>query len=287
MTMKFPFQKITTIFVSLIICAVFFGLYFLRIVKYENNFSEKKSSFGPFETVTGVPITINSGTAAVTDGLAHLRIPYKLFKLGKDLSLQVNYQMDGASILEVGIRKSSFWLDYERKPIRNKILDDLAFTPHKPWKILSSDNGDTIFLSPYVENNFSSFNDFISNPPQKGTIGLYGNVVLDCVNKSCNAEPFQYWNDPKSYRAIYAEYTPIKDTTYQTSNLNFSLDNAFQNPDGSFDLMFFSFSKNNESPNVLYKNISASINPKVPAVGEISDSLKDTLKTLIFRNKSL
>jgi hypothetical protein len=230
---------------------------------------------------------VNDKTAVVADGLAHLRIPYKSFKLGKDLSLQINYQLDGATILEAGIRKSSFWLDYEHKPIRNKVLDDLAFTTHKPWKTLSSGNGETIFLSPYIENNYLSFSDFISNPPTKGTIGLYGNVALDCVKKSCNTEPFQYWNDPKSYRAIYAEYTPIKDTTYQTSNLSFALDNAYQNPDGSFDLMFFSFSKDNTSPNVLYKNISASISPKTPTISEVSDSLKNTFKTLIFRNKPL
>jgi len=285
--MKLLSQKTITTLIALVICTSLFGIYFLKTTKYENDFSEKKSSFGPFETVTGVPISVNDQTAVVADGLAHLRIPYKSFKLGKNLSLQVNYQLDGASILEAGIRKSSFWLDYERKPIRNKILDDLAFASHKPWKTLSSSNGETIFLSPYIENNYSTFNDFISNPPPKGTIGLYGNVALDCIKKTCNAEAFQYWNDPKTYRAIYAEYTPIKDTTYQTGNLNFSLDNAYQNADGSFDLMFFSFSKNSDSPNVLYKNISASINPQIPTINEISDSLKNTFKALIFRNKSL
>jgi len=285
--MKLSLQKNIAILVSLIICIIFFGFYFLKTTKYENDFSEKKSSFGPFETVTGVPIVVNDQTAVVADGLAHLRIPYKFFKLGKNLSLNTNYQMDGATILEAGIRKSSFWLDYERKPIRNKILDDLAFASHKPWKTLSSSNGETIFLSPHIENNYQTFEDFISNPPSKGVIALYGSVTIDCIKKSCTTESFQYWNDPKTYRAIYAEYTPIKDTTYQTSNLNFSLDNAYQNSDGSFDLMFFSFSKNSDSPNVLYKNISASINPQIPTIDEISDSLKNTLKTLIFRNKSL
>jgi len=285
--MKLISHKVVITISCLTICAIFFWFYFLKTANYESDFSKDKSTLGTLETVTGVPVPINNGTAVVADGLAHIRIPYKSFKLGKNLSLKINYQLDGATILEVGIRKSSFWLDYERKPVRNKILDDLAFASHKPWKTLNSKDGKTIFLSPYIENNFSSFDDFISNPPTKGTIALYGNVTLDCIKKSCSTDQFQYWNDPKTYRAILADYTPIKDTTYQTSDLNFSLDNAYQNTDGSFDAMLFSFSKDSASPNVLYKSISASINPQLPTVTEISDSLRGLLKELIFRNKSL
>lgn len=280
--MKKGFFILHASFITLLVCGLIFFFNFAKIRDYKTDFANNKSDFGPFETVNGVPYISNNDRITVNDGLAHLRVPYSAYKIGKELKINTTYQLDGATVLEAGVRKSSFWLDYERKPIRNKILDDLVFNTKKKWKTLEK-NGQTIFLSPFYGNNYATFDDFINNPPKEGAIGLYGTTKFECPENTCHTIPFQYWTDLKAYHAIFADYLPIKDTTFQTSTLNFALDNAYQNPDGSFDIMYFSFSEDKITPVVMYRGINATISPLPPSPSEISTTLKETLKTLIFR----
>jgi len=281
--MKKRFFILHVSIITLFICIAIFFVNFAKVRKYDTDFANKKTDFGPFETVNGIPFVFSNDQVTVNDGLAHLRVPYRAYKTGKDLTLNTTYQLDGAAVLEAGIRKSSFWLDYERKPIRNKILDDLVFNTKKRWKTLEK-NGQTIFLSPYYGNDYSSFDDFMQNPPKEGAIGLYGSVQFECPENTCHTIPFQYWTDLKAYHAIYADYVPIKDTTFQISSIHFALDNAFQNPDGSFDIMYFSFSQGGVTPVVMYRNINGSIAPMTPSFPKIYTALKESLKALIFRS---
>jgi len=269
--------------ITFLVCGLIFFIDFARVRHYKTDFTANQSDFGPLETVSGVPFVFNDGKITVNDGLAHLRVPYNAYKIGKELTLNTTYQLDGASVLEVGLRKSSFWLDYGRKPIRNKILDDLVFNAKKRWKTLEK-NGQTIFLSPFYGNDYATFDDFVKNPPKEGAVGLYGTVSFNCPENTCHTTPFQYWTDLKAYHAIYADYVPVKDTTYQTSSLNFALDNAYQNTDGSFDIMYFSFSKGDETPVVLYRNINGVVSPLPPSLSEIYTSVKESFKSLIFRS---
>jgi hypothetical protein len=280
--MKKRFIIFNASIITLLVCGLIFFINFAKVRNYSTDFANNKSNFGPFETVNGIPYVFSNNRITVNDGLAHLRVPYSAYKIGKELTLNTNYQLDGASVLEAGLRKSSFWLDYERKPIRNKILDDMVFNTKKKWKTLEK-NGQTIFLSPYFGNDFSSFDDFINNPPKEGAIGLYGSVQFNCPENTCHTTPFQYWTDLKAYQAIYADYIPVKDTTFQTSTLHFALDNSYQNTDGSFDVMYFSFSQGDVTPVVMYRDISGAISPMPPSFPEISTSFKDALKSIIFR----
>lgn len=269
--------------ITLLVCGLIFFINFAKVRNYKTNFSAGTSDFGSLETVNGVPYLFDNARITVNDGLAHLRVPYSAYKIGKELALNTTYQLDGATVLEAGLRKSSFWLDYERKPIRNKVLDDIVFNTKKKWRTLEK-NGQTIFLSPFYGNDYASFDDYIKNPPADGAIGLYGSVKFECPEGTCHTIPFQYWTDLKAYHAIIADYIPLKDTTFQTSTLKFSLDNAYQNPDGSFDIMYFSFSEGNITPVVMYRDISGKISPAPPNLTGIYTSLKEAAKTLLFRS---
>jgi len=121
--LSFIFALIT-VFISLFVICFFY----FRQETYSTDFQNNKSEFGQFETVTGIPYRIFEGKISTSEELSHLRIPYKSLAFGKKLSLSFDFQLDGASVVEVGIRKGSFWLDYERIPVRNRILDELAFT---------------------------------------------------------------------------------------------------------------------------------------------------------------
>lgn len=268
--------------ITLLICGLVFFIDFAKVQKYETDFANNKSDFGTLETVNGVPYVFDNGRITVNDGLAHLRVPYHAYKIGKELTLNTTYQLDGATVLEAGLRKSSFWMDYERKPIRNKVLDDMVFNAKKRWKTLEK-NGQTIFLSPFYGNNYSSFDDFIKNPPKEGAVGLYGSVQFACPENTCHTIPFQYWTDLKAYHAIIADYLPVKDTTFQTNSIKFSLDNAYQNPDGSFDIMFFSFSEGDVPPVAMYRAITGTISPAPPSFHELYIAAKEALKTIILR----
>lgn len=280
--MKKRHQIANGIIITVLICGLVFFINFAKTRRYKTNFSATKSDFGSLETVSGIPYVFNDGKVTVNDGLAHLRVPYSAYSIGKKLTLRTTYQLDGADVLEVGIRKSSFWLDYERKPLRNKILDDMAFYNKKRWKTLEK-NGVTIFLSPFYSNNYNSFEQFIETPPKEGAVGIYGSVDFSCPENTCHTIPFQYWTDNKAYHAIIADYTPIRDTTFQTGTAVFSLDNVYQAPDGSFDVMYFSFSEGDKTPVVLYKDISGTIEPKIPNPSKMFEHLKNALKKQIFR----
>lgn len=274
------------ILASILVIFIFFAIFFLNYFKktyYHADFENNTSDFGPLETLEGVAYPIRDGASVSSEGFSHLRVPYQSSGLAKKLTTNIHYKLDGAKILEVGVRKSSFWLDYDRIPVRNKALDELAFAPRKPWKILEKD-GETVFLSPHTTNDFKSFDDFMQNPPDKGLVGLYGNTEYSCPPGRCKTEPFQYWSDPIKYRAIYARYVPVKGNGFINAEILLSLNNAFQNPDGSFDLMFFSYPEEKDGkPVVLVKKIEGKIEPKLINSSEFMNALKQGIKRIIFR----
>lgn len=235
---------------------------------------------GSLETVTGIPFSIENGDVRVTEELAHVRIPFSRTGLGKRLTLKTTFQLSETDVLEVGVRKSDFWLDYERVPLQHRILDNLA--REGKWNILRS-SAETVFLNPKFSNDFSSLDAFLAQPPTDGVIGLYGHTALDAPGVV--VRPFHASDNPAELRAIYARYVP--DTSGirapRERTIIVPLERAYQNPDGSFDVMYFSSTADGAHPETHVHTISAEISPAVPGAHDVFAYLKQRVRDISIR----
>ena len=243
-------------------------------------FENATTDFGPLETITGVPFRLEEGQAIITEPLAHLRVPFTRTTLAKRLVLTTTFRVENADVFEVGIRRGSFWLDYERVPLEHRVLDDLANEKRSGWNILRSAQ-ETLFLNPTFPAGFSSFDDVLLHPPTDGVIGLYGNTTLDAPG--VRVAPFRVSDDPRSFRVVYARYVPTRGapTDVREVTRTFSLDHTYQNPDGSFDIMYVAQRADGKPPRVLLKDIHARIEPTLPTLSaswsRVQTLLRDTL----------
>jgi len=239
--------------------------------------ADPKSDFGPIETINGIPFLIENGAVKITEQMAHIRVPHNRTKLGKELKIKLFYKLSDADIVEIGIRKSSFWLDYQRIPVKNKVLDQLS---KKGWKIIPAGDAN-IFVNPKL--NYKNASEFFGKPPD-GLLGLYGNTSFNCddLNKKCITSPFQATDRPEDFSAIYAKYTPNNSNEFETS---FDLSNSYQNSDGSFDLMLFAKSAKTAFPTYEIEKIEATVEPSWLSLKSIINIIRNEIRPIIFRNK--
>lgn len=249
---------------------------------YETRFAELSSDFGPFETITGIPYPTENGQVRITEPLAHVRVPFGHTGLAKHLELTTTFHIKDADVLEVGIRKSDFWLDYERIPLGHRILDELGETARSDWKVLRSDRK-TVFLNPRYENPYSTVEEFLARSPTDGVMGLYGNASLP--QGSVSIAPFRATDDPAQFRAIYANYVPASPSgEARTITMRFPLDQAYQNPDGSFDLMYFTQRADGKPARVAIEKLRGSIEPTVPESTDLLMLVRRAARSLLIRS---
>lgn len=160
-------------------------LYFIITFILSGKNLETFSDFGPLETIHGIPFSVEDGSVKITDEMAHLRIPYYKTKFGKELKIEIAYELSNTDTLQVGLRKGDFWLDYQRVQAQKEI--------------------------------------------------------------------------------------------------SFNLSSAYQNSDGSFDLMFFAKNADGSPPSYEIKSIKASIVPSWSSLNVSVSTIKSEIKSIIFR----
>jgi hypothetical protein len=238
------------------------------------------SPLGPLETVTGVPFPREHGRAVVTEEHAHLRIPFARTGVAKKLILTVTFDPGTTDVLEVGLRKGAFWLDYERIPLHHSVLDALARSD-SGWRNVQSGDS-TVFLPPDAAPTPTSVDDFLAHPPTDGVIGLYGNAVLTAPGVA--TAPFRADSDPTAFRAMYAHYRPQgSGSGPRTRTVTFPLDRAYQNPDGSFDVMFFAERRDHQPPHYAIDEMSVRISPVLPSKADLMKRVRQQARTLLMR----
>jgi hypothetical protein len=156
------------------------------------DFSAGKSSLGPPETITGITFPVRDGHVTIGEPLAHVRVPFTAPAVGKRLTWKTTLGPTDADSVQVGIRRSEFWLDYER-------------------------------------------------------------VALD-----------------PAFR--------------EEQVVTFALDHAYQNPDGSLDIMYFTRRTAGE-PQLAITRLSATIVPAVPSSEDILARLRSVAKETFRRPK--
>lgn len=240
----------------------------------------------PLETITGILFPAGPEGTMVTEELAHTSIPWKRTGAGHQLFLGGEVLPETADIVELGIRRGEFWLDAERVPVRHRILDALA-QPDSGWHVLHG-RTETVFLPPGNSDRYDSLDAFLESPPRDGVIGLYGNTALPCANNnSCTVAPFRVADDPLRFAAIYARYIPREAVETSTMiDLTFPLTNVYQQPDGSFDLLFFAQRKNGGEIRYTVRNFSGKIEPALPTTQELLIRLRAFLRKQLLRPSS-
>lgn len=250
---------------------------------HDETFDGEASGVGPLESVAGAPFPRGGGAARMTAELAHLRVPYERTGFGKALTLETTFALEDADVLEVGIRRSDFWLDVVRVPLQHRVLDTLA-SDDSGWTVLRGDS-ETVFLNPAYDHTASSVNAFLSRPPTDGVIGLYGNTTLPCGGGDgiCRTAPLTLTSDPKDFRAIYARYVPGHPSAPRTSSVTFPLHTVYQHPDGSLDMIFFAGRADDGAPTVRVEAIRVTIAPAAPAAADIAARARRAVRDRIFR----
>lgn len=258
-------------------------------------FNTAVPNVGPLEAINATPFTRSKGQAIITEPLAHLKLPFGRTLLGKRLVIRARFHLDEGDTFEVGVKKTAFWLDYDRLPLQHRILDDLPARDDRTWRWLRSGQR-VVFLNPSQQNPWSTVEEFENNPPSRGMIGLYGHAHLPCGEPRpsvrdepvCTTAPFRINQDPDDFRAIYAFY-PEPDRTdpeWTENEQRFDLTRAFQNEDRSLDVMFFVQKRSAGPIRVLLDEIRFRIEPGWPNPNDLVASVRKNLVRLIRRPAS-
>ncbi len=203
-------------------------------------FDTEAQDVGPLEAINGAPFPRERGSAIISEPLAHIRLPLKRTLLGKQLVIRPRFHVDEGDVLEVGVKKTAFWLDYDRLPLEHRLLDHLLVRDEDTWSALRSGTK-VVYLNPAFENPRTSVADFERRPPTDGPIGVYGHATLATQDSELRTLPFRVTDDPDTFRAIYALYPEAErsDPEWTVNEQRFDLARAYQNEDGSIEIMFF------------------------------------------------
>lgn len=254
------------------------------------SFDAQPTDSGPLEAVNGTAFPRAKGVATITESLAHVRLPFRRTLLGKHLVIRPRFHLDEGDVLEVGVKKTAFWLDYDRRPLAHRILDELPAREAAAWDVLRSGTR-TVFLNPKAESPWKTVEEFERTPPTDGPIGLYGNATLptpSTIHPTPRTRPFRVTDAPESLRAIYAFYQgPDRSNPGWTENeQRFDLTRAFQNEDGSIDIMFF-IQRRNEGPiRVLVDEIRFRVEPGWPGARDLLAIVRRNVAQLVRRPPS-
>ncbi len=275
--------------------AIFLAVEVLGAEERVVTFDTVAQNVGPLEAINATPFTRSKGQAIVTEPLAHAKLPFGRTLLGKRLVVRARFHLDEGDALEVGVKKTAFWLDYDRMPLQHRILDDLLARDDRTWRGLRSGQK-VVYLHPAQENPWSSVEEFEKNPPSRGMIGLYGHARLSCGTlapsardePSCTTAPSRINNDPDDFRAIYALYPEPdrQDPEWTENEQRFDLTRAFQNEDKSLDVMFFVQKRSDGPLRVLLDELRFRIEPGWPNPNDLVVSVRRNLVRLIRRPAS-
>lgn len=267
--------------------AAFLSADILRADERHLTFETPSQDTGPFEAINGVPFPYSGGHLVITEALAHVRVPLQRTLLGKRLRVRARFHLDEADVLEVGVKKSSFWLDYDRLPLQHRVLDELLSRAPTLWHSLRS--GDRVlYLNPKYQNSWNSVEEFEAVPPTDGPVGLYGNAVLPTPNAQRPTpalRPFRVDDDPDTFRAIYAWYPePSRAAPEWIANeQRFDLSRAYQNEDGSIEVMFFTQRRGQQPIRLLLDELTLRIEPGWPTPKDLLTLARRNLVKLLRR----
>lgn len=243
----------------------------MRPEELSEKYDRPPSAMGPLEAVNGVSFPHADGAAIITESLAHVRVPFERTLFGKRLRIRARFHLDEADVLEVGVKKSPFWLDYDRRPLQHRVLDQLLTRDERPWQALRS--GDRlVFLNPAYANTWTTLDDFLRHPSTDGRLGLYGNAVLPPPQAtSSSVAPFRLSDDPDTFRAIYAWYPAPghADPVWTENEQVFDLTGIHQNDDGSIELMFFVQRKEDGAIRILLDNLTLRFEQGRPSIRDL------------------
>lgn len=250
-------------------------------------FESEPRGIGPLESINGVPFTRAKGSAIVTEPLAHVSLPFGRTLLGKHLIIRPRFHLDEGDVFEVGVKKTSFWLDYDRLPLEHKILDNLLVRDDTTWSALRS-GARIAYVNPRFQNPWKTLEDFEKSPPTDGPIGLYGNAQFPAPNTqhpTPSTASFRVSDTPDTFRAIYAFYPEPDhpDPEWADTEQRFNLTNAYQNDDGSIDVMFFAQRSGRGPIRVLMDSIEFRIEPGWPRPRDLLVLLRRNLSRLVRR----
>lgn len=256
-------------------------------------FEASRRKLGAVEAINGALFPRTKGVFTITEPLAHVPVPFGRTLFGKTLTIRPRFHLDEADVLEVGVKKTAFWLDYDRLPLQHKILDDLEHRDERPWSVLR-DGRRVAYVNPAQENPWKTLAEFEERPPTDGPIGLYGHATLACgrtengerrTGTECLTRPFRLTDAPDDFRAIYAFY-PKPDTSdpeWTENEQRFNLSGAYQNEDGSIDVMFFIQRQGNEDVRVLMDEIEFRVQPGWPRLRDLAQHARRNVVRLIKR----
>lgn len=248
-------------------------------------FDTDRENIGALTAGNGASFPRSHGSVIITEPLANLRLPLRRTLLGKDLLIRPRFHLDEGDVLEIGVKKTAFWLDYDRQPLVHRILERLLVRDDRTWSALRSERR-IVFLNPQFENAWKTVEDFEKRPPTDGRIGLYGNAQLH-VNSARELEtaPFRVTDTPDDFRAIYAWYPEPdrSDPEWIENEQRFDLSNAYQNRDGTVDIMFFTQRSDDGPIRVILDGIRFRIEPGWPTWKEFSTLARRNLAQLFRR----
>lgn len=250
-------------------------------------FDTEPRDTGPLEAINGIPFVRTNGAAVITEPLAHISFLFPRTLLGKRLVIQPRFHLDEGDVLEVGVKKTAFWLDYDRQPLQHRLLDDLLARDENTWSALRADTR-IVYLNPRFPNTWQTLEDFEKAPPTDGTIGLYGNAALPTPNSllpTPSTAPFRLSDDPDAFRAIYAWYPSPdhSDPEWTTNVQTFDLARAHQNENESLDIMFFVQAREEGKIRVLFDEIRFRVEPGWPRPRDLVALLRLNLARLVRR----
>lgn len=237
---------------------------------------------GPLEAINGAAFPHAKGVATITEPLAHVRLPLGRTLLGKHLVVHPRFHVDEGDVLEVGVKKTSFWLDYDRLPLEHRLLDHLLVRDEATWSALRSGSR-IVYLNPRFPNPWKRLEDFERDLPTDGTIGLYGHAQLACP--TCTTASFRVTDDPDRFRALYAFYPEPNrsDPEWTENEQRFDLARAYQNDDGSIDIMLFMQRKDGGPIRLLIDSIEFRIEPGWPRLQDLALLARRNLRAVLQR----
>lgn len=263
--------------------SLFLFVEILRPEERRATFDTERRDIGPLEAINGAIFPRAKGVATVTEPLAHVRLPFWRTLQGKQLVIRPRFHLDEGDVLEVGVKKTDFWLDYDRLPLQHRVLDYLLVRDERTWRALRA--GDRIvYQNPAFEKSWDSVEQFEAHPPTEGVVGLYGNATLACA-LPCQTAPFRPTDDPDSFRALYAWYPEPdrSDPEWTVNSQRFDLSRAHQNDDGSIEVMFF-LQRSTEGPlRLLVDEVHYRIEPGWPNPRDLVRMVRRNLVKMIKR----
>jgi len=138
------------IFIALFF-ALFVGLIFFDFKKttWQTDFASPHPGISFLENIYGQPLTITSQGTLLENDLSHFKIYLKKSLVAKDMEVTVNFSKPPVDVYALGLRKGEFWLDYEKKLLRNNeaVVFDLDQAYLNPDHSL-----DLMFFAPDLES---------------------------------------------------------------------------------------------------------------------------------------